>query len=234
MTKFEITSPVVMSVGGSLLFEKGWLNKEFLKRLNGFVRNHVARGMRFMLIAGGGQICRSYQNAAHAVISEMSDWDLDWLGIHATRLNGHLLRAIFVDIAHPRMIENYDHKLENWVEPLVIGAGWKPGWSTDYCAVTLARDNGAKTLVNLSNINYVYDSDPKSNPQAKEIYETTWDHIKELVGDKWVPGMNTPFDPVATELARKIKLQVVVANGTNFDNLERIFNGDDFAGTIIK
>ncbi len=187
-----------------------------------------------MLIAGGGQICRSYQNAAHAVISEMSDRDLDWLGLHATRLNGHLLRTIFVDIAHPRMIENYDHKLENWVEPLVIGAGWRPGFSTDYCAVTLARDNGAHTLINLSNIDYVYDTDPKKNPDAKKIHETTWDHIKELVGDKWVPGMNTPFDPIATQLASKIGLRVIVANGANFENLNRIFDGDDFVGTVIK
>ncbi len=213
MNKIQIKSPVVMSIGGSLLFKDDKLDSEFLIRLNSFIRYQVNNGVRFMLIAGGGQICRSYQGAAANVKSTMSAWDLDWLGIHATRLNGHLLRTIFVDIANPRMIENYDHKLENWVEPVVIGAGWKPGWSTDYCAVTLARDQGAKMMINLSNIDYVFDSDPKQNPDAKPMLNLSWDDVHKLVGDKWVPGMNTPFDPVATQLAQSIGLEVIVANG---------------------
>jgi uridylate kinase len=224
-----------MSVGGSLFFDdKGMPNTLFLSQLNSFVRAYVGQGMRFMLIAGGGAICRVYQRAANAVIEQMSDYDLDWLGIHATRLNGQLLRTIFVDIAHPRMIENYDHKLENWVESVVIGAGWKPGWSTDYCAVSLAKDNDAKLMINLSNIDTVYDSDPRINPQAQAITETNWDNIKKIVGDKWSPGMNTPFDPVATQLASQINLQVVVANGNNFDNLRELFSGGDFVGTVIR
>ncbi|MFO0703112.1 MAG: UMP kinase [Patescibacteria group bacterium] len=235
MSKINLTSPVVMSIGGSLLFDpQGKPNVDFLKKLNSFVRNHVKNGVRFMLVSGGGAICRTYQNAAHEVIKGMSNYDLDWLGVHSTRLNGHLLRAIFVDIAHPRMIENYDHKLENWVEPLVIGAGWKPGWSTDYCAVTLAHDNGAKLMINLSNIDYVFDSDPNKNPEAKALIETNWEYIHSLVGEKWVPGMNTPFDPVATQLAKTIELEVVVANGANFENLEKLFAGEEFVGTIIR
>jgi len=235
MVKLNVVSPVVMSIGGSLLFDKNSKpNVDFLKKLNKFVRNHAEKGTRFMLISGGGAICRTYQNAAQSVIKDMSNRDLDWLGVHSTRLNGHLLRTIFVDIAHPRMIENYDHKLENWTEPVVIGAGWKPGWSTDYCAVTLARDNKAKLLINLSNINYVFDSDPRINPNAKPLIETSWDYIHNLVGDTWTPGMNTPFDPVATQLASEIGLQVVVANGDNFENLEKIFAGNDFTGTVIK
>lgn len=235
MVKLNVSSPVVMSIGGSLLFDKnGKPNVDFLQKLNKFVRNHVEKGTRFMLISGGGAICRTYQNAAQRVIKDMTNRDLDWLGVHSTRLNGHLLRTIFVDIAHPRMIENYDHKLENWVEPVVIGAGWKPGWSTDYCAVTLAHDNNAKLLINLTNIDYVFDSDPKVNVEAKPIVETDWEFIKKLVGDEWKPGMNTPFDPVATHLASEIGLQVVVANGDNFENLEKIFIGSDFIGTVIK
>lgn len=234
MNRVQIKSPVVMSIGGSLLFKDDKLDSEFLMKLNTFIRSQVKNGVRFMLIAGGGQICRSYQGASTKVINTMSEWDLDWLGIHATRLNGHLLRTIFVDIANPRMIENYDHKLENWVEPVVIGAGWKPGCSTDYCAVTLAKDQGAKMMINLSNIDYVFDSDPNKNPNAKPMFNLSWNDVHKLVGDKWVPGMNTPFDPVATQLARSLGLEVIVANGGNFENLDNIFSGREFIGTVIK
>jgi uridylate kinase len=70
----------------------------------------VQKGRKFFLVSGGGKTARLYRDAGKAVNGEMSEEDLDWIGIHATRLNGHLLRTIFVDIAHPRMIENYDKK----------------------------------------------------------------------------------------------------------------------------
>jgi len=167
------------------------------------------------------------------VIGKITKEDLDWLGIHSTRLNAHLLRTIFQDIAHPRIIENYDKKLRNWKEPVAIGAGWKPGWSTDYDAVILARDHKASVIINLSNIDWVYDKDPAKFKDAQPIKKTTWDYFEKLVGNKWIPGINAPFDPVATQLAKKLGITVIVTNGKNFKNLENILEGEDFKGTVI-
>lgn len=227
-------SPVVISVGGSLIVPEG-IDSEFLKGLNAFVRREVSFGKRFFLIAGGGRTARTYRDAGKSVVGEMTEEDLDWLGIHATRMNAHLLRTIFKDIAHPRIIENYDKKLWHWSEPVVIAAGWKPGWSTDYCAVVVARDYGGKLIVNLSNIDWVYDKDPRKFKDAKIIKKMTWTDLEKLVGDKWIPGMNAPFDPIATQLAKSLNLRVVVASGGDFDNLDKIVNGkDNFKGTIIE
>ena len=100
--------PIVLSIGGSLIVTKNGIDTEFLKNLNIFIRQYVKQGRRFFLVAGGGTAARHYRDAGKAVIGDMSDEDLDWLGIHATRLNAHLLRTIFEDIAHPRIIENYE------------------------------------------------------------------------------------------------------------------------------
>jgi len=177
---------------------------------------------------------RHYRDAAIDIIKNVSNDDLDWLAIHITRVNAHLLRTIFHDIAHPRIIENYDRKLENWIEPVVIGAGWKPGWSTDYDAVILARDYGAELIINLSNIDMVYNKDPKKYPSAAPIEQITWSQFEKLVDYKWTPGLNTPFDPIATRLAKKLRLTVAIANGNNLDNLNRIINGKTFKGTVIS
>lgn len=77
------------------------------------------------------------------------------MAIHNTRVNGHLFRTIFHDLAHLRIIENYDYKLKNLIEPVIIGVGWKPGWLTDYDTVILARDYKGKVIINLSDIDYV-------------------------------------------------------------------------------
>jgi len=225
--------PIVISVGGSLIVPNGGVDTDFLSKLNLFIRREVARGKRFMLISGGGKIARHYQEAGKAVIGNINNEDLDWLGIHATRFNAHLLRTIFQDIANPRIITNYDKKLFNWKEPVAIGAGWKPGWSTDYDAVILARDYKAQLIINLSNINGVYDKDPKKYQDAKMIKKITWEEIEKIIGNKWSPGFNAPFDPVATPLAKKLGLTVIIASGRNFKNIEKIVNGESFEGTVV-
>lgn len=224
--------PIIISIGGALLSPPTGIDTEFLQNLNDFIRRHVAKGRRFFLTAGGGRIARNYRDAGKTVIGGMSNEDLDWLGIHATRLNAHLLRTIFQDIAHPRIIENYDRKLVSWKEPVVIGAGWKPGWSTDYDAVILARDYNSNLIINLSNIDWVYDKDPKKYSDAKPIKKMAWGDMEQLVGTEWSPGINAPFDPVAAQLAKKLELTVIVANG-DFKNLENIIENEAFKGTVI-
>ena len=113
-----------------------------------------------MVIAGGGKTCRRYNAAAESVV-RVSKEDLDWLGIHTTRLNAHLLRTIFKGWAHAEIVKD-PHRPARFKEPMLVTAGWKPGCSTDYDAVLFAKNHGAKTLVNLSNIDYVYTKDPKN------------------------------------------------------------------------
>lgn len=225
--------PIIISVGGSLIYPNGGIDTSFLAKFNNFIRKEVAKGKRFMLIAGGGKIARHYQEAGKKVIGNINNEDLDWLGIHATRFNAHLLRTIFQDIAHPRIITNYEKKLFNWKEPVAIGAGWRPGWSTDYDAVILARDYKAQIIINLSNVNGVYDKDPKKYKDAKLIKNITWEEMEKIIGNKWTPGFSAPFDPVATPLAKKLGLTVIITSGHNMENLEKIINGESFKGTVV-
>jgi len=226
-------APIILSVGGSLMVPNSKIDTDFLTNLNLFIRKYVAQGYRFILVAGGGNISRLYRDAGREVIGTVTDEDLDWLAIHLTRVNAHLLRTIFQDIAHPRIVQNYDRKLFYWKEPVLIGSGWKPGWSTDYCAVMAAKNYGAKLIINLSNIAWVYDKNPKKFKDAKIIKKITWEEFQKLVGTKWTPGLNMPFDPIATKLARTLGLSVVVSNGKDFDNTNKILNHESFKGTII-
>ena len=229
------TEKVVISVGGSLIVPEDGIDSQFLQQLNYFIREQLARNKnrQFFLIAGGGRTTRHYQTAARNVLRhQITDDDLDWIGIHATRLNGHLLRTIFRDIAHPVIIDDYS-VIRKLVEPVIVGAGWKPGWSTDYDAVLICKDYGIKTIVNLSNINKVYDKDPKIFKEAKPIDRISWDDFRKIVGNKWVPGMNIPFDPIAALKAQGLGLKVVLI-GRDFENIRKYFDGEEFIGTIIE
>lgn len=227
----------IFSVGGSLIVPNGGIDANFLKQFNAFIRHKIkSAGMRFFLVSGGGATCRHYQQAAAAVVGKsLTDDDLDWLGIHSSRLNAHLLRTIFRDIAYEMLVKHYDLIDKKVVDfPVIVAAGWQPGWSTDFCAVMLAEDYRIKTVVNLTNIDMFYDKDPNKYSDARPIKRMSWDEVIEIVGTKWRPGLNTPFDPVAAQKAKRIGLKVINCNGRNLENLDNILTGRPFVGTTIK
>lgn len=226
------TKPVVISLGGSIVVPNGGIDIKFLTEFNNFIRKKIAENWRFFIVVGGGATARHYIDYAKKIVGTITDWDLDWLGIHTTRLNAHLIKTIFQDVAHPRIIENYEKKIAHLSEPLVIAAGWKPGCSTDYDAVVLARDYDAKVVINMSNITTVYDKDPKQFPTAKPLHNLTWREFEKLVGTDWKPGSNLPFDPVATRFAKTLGIVVYVI-GKDLTNLDSILKGRDFTGTVI-
>ena len=225
---------VVISVGGSLVAPEEGINTDFLKKLNRFIREQLAnKNRQFFLIIGGGALARKYRDAGKEVIGELTRDDLDWLGIHATRLNAHLVRTIFRDVAYPTIIDQFDTIVKPQ-EQVVVGSGWKPGWSTDYCATMICDDYGAKTIINLTNVDQVYDKDPNKFPDATPRDKMNWDELIGTIGEEWVPGMNSPFDPVAAKKAKELGAKVVILNGKNFENFERYFRGEDFVGTVIE
>lgn len=224
----------VLSLGGSLVVPNGGIDTQFLSDFNRFIREQVSsKKRRFFIIVGGGATTRHYQQAAQAVHGTIENEDLDWIGIHATRLNAHLIRVIFRDIAHSHVLKHYEiiRKVD---EPVIVAAGWKPGWSTDYCAITVCQDYGVKWAINMTNVDQVYDKDPKKFPDAKPLTEVTWKDYREMAGSKWIPGMNLPFDPIASKLADELGVTVKILNGKNLDNLAKALDGEPFVGTTIS
>ena len=221
----------IISVGGSMIVPDE-IDLKFLRKFKTIIESQVKKGDKFLLITGGGRTSRRYSEAAKTM-GDLNPDDLDWLGIHATRLNGHLMRTIFRKHAHRKIITN-PNRPEVSPEPITVAAGYRPGWSTDYDAVLLARQYKATAVLNLSNIDYVYDKDPKKFKNAKPIKEISWQDFRKIVGDKWDPGLHLPFDPVASKLAEKMKLKVIILNGHNLGNLKKFLSGKEFIGTIIN
>jgi uridylate kinase len=224
---------IIISVGGSLIVPGDQIDTHFLSSLRDLVETETAHGRRFILIAGGGKTARKYQEAAAEVATLTRD-DLDWLGIHATHLNGHLLRTVFRDIAYPIMIKNPDDILDvPKAEQVIVAAGYRPGCSTDLRAIQIAERVGAKKVINLSNIDYVYTADPKTDPTATKIESITWADFRKLIPENWDPGLNAPFDPVAAREAEIKGIEVAAINGTKLVSLKSYLDGQPFTGTRI-
>ncbi len=224
----------VLSVGGSIVVPDS-PDTTFLKSFSDMVRSWLAEdaSRKLILVVGGGAPARVYQNAYKAIVPEAASSDsADWIGIMATRLNAQLLKAVFGDLCKNDVV--YDPTaVEEFSGRILVAAGWKPGFSTDNDAVLLAKRFGAKTVVNLSNIEKVYTDDPRKNPDAKPLDTISWPDFRKMVGDEWVPGKNCPFDPIASRGAEGAGITVICAGGKNIDNIRTILDDGEFVGTRI-
>ncbi|OGZ57183.1 MAG: hypothetical protein A3F94_01015 [Candidatus Spechtbacteria bacterium RIFCSPLOWO2_12_FULL_38_22] len=227
---------IVISLGGSIVVSRK-IQTDYLKRFYDFIVDQIASGKKFMIIVGGGSTARKYQDAAASVVN-VTDEDKDWIGIHSTRLNAHLLRTVFRKFAYPKILTNYNkpidkRDLEKYA--LFVASGSRPGWSTDYVAFQLSRRFKAKEVLIATKIPYVYDKDISQHKNARPLKNLTWAQYKKLLpSDTWIPGMRAPVDPIATEFASKNKLRCVLLRGTNIKNLKNYFEGKNFEGTVIK
>ena len=222
---------IVISVGGSLIIPEE-IDTAWLSKLKKMILDN-ANKYRFVLIAGGGKLCRKYQAAAKELI-EMSNLDLDLLGIETTRLNAYFLKIIFKDRAYEKVVINPTEKIKT-DKDIIVGAGWKPGTSTDMDAVLMAKTFNVKRVINLSNIDYVFDKDPKKFKDAKPIKSISWKEFRgKVLPKEWVSGSNTPFDVTASAEAEKLGIEVAIMNGNNLDNFQSYLDGKTFVGSLIK
>ena len=245
MDKFQLT---VIAVGGSLivphLTDTDGIDVPFLKAFRRLLvremkknRPVLPRGRQFIIVPGGGKTCRVYQKTGRQIV-KMSNTDLDWIGVHSTRLNAQLLRTIFAKEAHPVVIDHDPSakevvQLKRTKKKLFIASGWKPGWSTDYIAMRLAQKFGAKEMVDAGDIDFVYDKDPKKFEDAKPLEKLSWKDYRKLIPSKWTPGLASPIDPVAARLAEKVRIRAKIIKGTNLENMKKAIEGEEFVGTVI-
>ena len=186
---------------------------------------------RFFIITGGGKIARIYQKALLEFGAKNNN--RDWIGINVTKLNAEIVKQMFLGNAYPKIVTDPNIKIKT-NKDIIIGGGYKPGWSTDYVSVLIAKAYGVKTIINLTNFDYVYDKNPNEFPGAKPLKEVDWKSFERIVGDKWLPGLSMPFDPRASKLAASLKLKVIMINGKNMERLEEFLNDKPFIGTIIS
>ncbi len=227
-------SLMVLSVGGSIIAPEK-VNTDFLKEFKEAIVNYLEedKERKLIFVCGGGAPARVYQSAYREITGGSSKDSEDWIGIKATYLNAELMRAVFSDYATSPVVTNPTGEIEN-PGRILVASGWKPGFSTDTDAVYLARRFGGKKIINLSNIKKVYTDDPRKNPNAQPIDTISWKHFRQMVGSEWKPGLNAPFDPIASKLAEESGLTVICADGRDIKNTIAILEEKDFVGTTIK
>lgn len=229
MAHFKET--IIIAMGGSLLIPND-IDVNFIKDLKHLVHQVTDDGYQIVLVIGGGKVCRNYQEAARN-FENVSNIDLDWIGIKTIRLNCELMLRIFSDMdVHSNVIERPED-INGLRETLIIVGAWEPGCSSDTDAVEMAKISGAQRIINFSYTPYIYSADPRKYPDAQRFEKLSWSEYRNLIPKEWSPGMSAPFDPIASQMAQESGMHVAVL-GASLENLQNYLADKKFEGTIIS
>jgi uridylate kinase len=222
---------VVISIGGSVLVPDE-NDTDYMKSLASMLKE-LSSTLKLYIVTGGGRIARSYISSGRVLGAD--ERYLDELGIEVTRLNARLLIKALGDYAYPKPAESFDEASKAGdSHKMVVMGGTAPGHTTDAVSAMLAEKVGAVRLVNATNVDGVYDSDPKKNDNAKKFDKMSFEQLGSVSTKKHDrAGPTVIFDPRGAEIIAKAKIPLYVCHGRNLDNLKNAIMGKEFNGTIV-
>lgn len=225
---------VVLSMGGSSIIPDGKPDLGYLKAMAQLIKKSKNS---FGILCGGGTVARLYANAARELGA--GEYEADSIAIRSTRQNAHLvvtaLKAAGVFV-YDRVIDDFELAKEPSREcKAVVMGGTIPGITTDTDSVLLAEAIGAERLVNISNVDAIYDSDPRKNPNAKKFAKMTYEELNALAGasDMRKAGTNFVFDLLACKLIARSKIETHFVSFKKMADVEAAIEGRKHGGTVV-
>lgn len=218
---------IVISLGGSVLLADD-VNEKYYAQLKHLLLSYDK--IKIFVVVGGGPPARKYISIARLL--GVTEEQLDALGIAVTRVNALLLASIVLgdDCRIPRSVEEAISSDQS----VVIMGGTTPGHSTDFVGAQLASMTNAHIYVIATNVDGVYDKDPRTNNDAVMYSSIPAEGLLKKHGSSWkTAGSNMVIDGPALQKIHSDKIPTVVINGKNIDTLRRVIDHQPFTGTII-
>jgi uridylate kinase len=246
----------IIKIGGSLISPKGGgvdrqLIGSYIKIIREVYRKAGSEKLKLLLVIGGGSTSRIYREGA-LKLGEDSVTDQHRIGITATWLNSEFMRSLIDDISYRRVLgvgvyaenrkegeDRIANEFQEWLSgdiPVLISGGFVTGASTDLNAILLAAKIGVDQIYKLTNIDFVYNKDPREDNHAEPIEDISWQQYLETFareGIKHEPSAHIPIDLKGAKLAKDKKVSCVFADGRNLDNFRNILLGKEITGTFL-
>ena len=224
---------LVLRLGGHALFKNnGGMDTTLIKEYAKNALQLREEGHILHIVIGGGTIARSYISA----LSELgaSNALKDYMGMLVTRANALVLIAALKGYAYSPVPTSYEGLLEALSSgKIVVCGGLQPGQSTLAVAAILAETINADYLLNATDVDGVYTSDPKRDPKARLLREVTIRELRSFLRRGTLPGTYPLFDDLALNIIERSRIKTIVFNGRRPENMLRIAHGER-VGTLIK
>ena len=194
----------------------------------GDIKTNIDNGVEICLVVGGGNIFRGLAGAAQG----MDRANADYMGMLATIMNALAVQNAFEQlgvsarvlsaIPMPTVCESYirpralRHLQKGRVVIFAAGTG-NPFFTTDTAATLRAAEMHCDALVKATQVDGVYSTDPKTNPDATRYDELTYDEV--------LKRNLKVMDGAAIALARDNDLPIIVYSIRGEGGLSAVING---------
>lgn len=220
--------------GEALSAEQGvGINSTILGEISDKIKSAWKMGVEIGIVVGGGNFWRGRSSV------NMDRTTADHMGMLATIMNSLALQdalesrgvptRVQTAIDMPRIAEPYirrkavRHLEKNRVVIFACGTG-NPYFSTDTAAVLRAAEIEAEVILLAKNVDAVYDSDPRKNPEAKRFSRITYmDVLQRQLG---------VMDSTATSLCMDNDIPLMVFSIKQPENILKVLNGEN-VGTFV-
>lgn len=221
---------VLLKVSGeALMGVKGFgIDVGVVDRIAFDIAKMQARGVSIAIVIGGGNIARGVALAAN----KQERVTGDHMGMLATAINALALRSalmrlnvegvILSAISMPQICEAFSQQrvLKNLDAGKIVifaaGTG-NPFFTTDTAAALRAAEIGADVLIKATQVDGVYDSDPRINANAKKLDTVSYDDVlKENF---------SIMDMTAISLAKDNAIPIIIYSIIEANGLEKILYG---------
>jgi uridylate kinase len=218
---------LVLKVGGSIMYDQLLnINFDLLKRLKIWYYENKDKYSKVVLVTGGGGLSRSMQERIADNIGGVDH--LHSIAMSLTQTNATILASFLEDkeIFLPKTLgDAYEFLMMSEGKTMVSG-GLKIGWSTDMDAAVFADILEAGRVYKISNIDFVYDKDPKEYFDAKPIKDMTWKDYFKLFditpGEQHKPNGNMPLDVECVQFCSRKDISFFIAGGSTLEEIEDI------------
>ncbi len=212
------------------------IDDNVLDILTNSIRKVYNQGIGLCIVIGGGNFYRGINNKNEAVSRPVADQ----AGMLATVINALFLKStldhkgipavILSGISVPQIAETYSYHtakelLEKNTVLIFAGGTGNPYFTTDTGATLRALESKCDAMFKATQVDGVYDSDPKTNTDAKRYKEISYEEV--LAQNLKV------MDMTAISMAKENKLPIIVFKQENENSLTDVLNGKGNF-TIIK
>jgi uridylate kinase len=225
---------LVIKIGGSLLFKTGGqLHLERFKEYAEVIRQLIDKDHKLVIVVGGGVFANTLVNECAKLVTDRES--LDRLGIAATWINAQVMITALGEIAHHYPIMKLEDLLKWWEqEKLLVVGGLQPGQSTNAVAACIAELRTGTIIVNVTNVDGVYDREPKRFSSAKLLPEVTVSELRKIIDPlSSKPGTYPLFDKRALDIVERANIEVWFVNGKNPKNILRAVENKEVGTRLV-
>ena len=222
---------VIVRVGGSVVGSP--LNASLIGKYVDLLKSLKQQGHEVVAVVGGGSLAREFIKVAADL--GLEEAQKDWAAIHVSRLFAQLFVLGLGDEGCGKVPVSLDEAEECLGSgKIVVLGGLRPGMTTDSVAALVGERVNADLLVKGSNIDGIYNKDPRKYFSAKRLDLVKFEDLGKIFeADSHCAGINQVIDPEAIKILSRSRLRTIVVDGYKSQNVLDAVNGKKI-GTVVE